>query len=112
VIAHVIGVNLVGTINCCAEAASRVADDTGRIINIASNLGLAGLANLATYSASKAGVIGLTQALALELAPRRVTLNSICPGGMLTDQLRVAYEQRAAADGPGGRGRAAAAEEA
>jgi NAD(P)-dependent dehydrogenase (short-subunit alcohol dehydrogenase family) len=100
-IEHVVNVNLIGTLNCCAEAATRVADRTGRIINVASHYGLVGRANYAPYCASKAGVIALTQALALELAPRGITVNSICPGTMLTDMLRNAYEQRAIAAGLG-----------
>ncbi|WP_331748279.1 SDR family NAD(P)-dependent oxidoreductase [Streptomyces chartreusis] len=100
-IEHVVNVNLIGTLNCCAEAATRIADSTGRIINIASHYGLVGRANYAPYCASKAGVIALTQALALELAARRITVNSICPGTMLTDMVRDAYEQRAIVAGLG-----------
>jgi len=56
----------------------------GRIINIASALGIMGGTNLAHYVAAKAGVIGLTKALALELAPRGVLVNAIAPGPILT----------------------------
>jgi 3-oxoacyl-[acyl-carrier protein] reductase len=53
---------------------------SGRIINIASVSGLMGNAGQANYSASKAGVIGLTRTVAQELASRKVTVNAICPG--------------------------------
>ena len=59
----------------------------GRIINMSSNCGKVGYARLAAYCASKFGVIGFTQALALELAPHRITVNAICPGSADTDRL-------------------------
>jgi 3-oxoacyl-[acyl-carrier protein] reductase len=53
---------------------------SGRIINISSVSGIMGNAGQANYSASKAGVIGLTRTVAQELAGRKVTVNAICPG--------------------------------
>lgn len=100
-IARVVEVDLLSVISCCAEAAPRISDGTGRIVNIASHYGLVGRACYGPYSAAKAGVIALTQSLALELAPRGVTVNSVCPGTMLTDMLRNAYEERAVAAGLG-----------
>jgi 3-oxoacyl-[acyl-carrier protein] reductase len=61
-----------------------VAAGRGRIINIASQLGIKGGVNLAHYIAAKAGVIGLTKALALELAPHGVLVNAIAPGPIET----------------------------
>ena len=55
----------------------------GRIVNIASNSIFAGTPNMAHYVASKGGVLGFTRALATELGPHRITVNSVCPG--LTD---------------------------
>ena len=57
----------------------------GRIVNISSVSGLAGQAGQANYSASKAGLIGLTKALARELASRSITVNAVAPGFITTD---------------------------
>ena len=75
-----IAVNLTGTYNVCAAAAPHLADGRGRIVNIASTLGLMGVADQIGYVAAKHGVVGLTRALAKALAPRGVTVNAICPG--------------------------------
>ena len=75
----------------------------GRIINIASQLGIKGGTNLAHYVAAKAGVIGLTKALALELAPRGVLVNAIAPGPIetpLIDGLSPEWKENKAAELP------------
>ncbi len=76
---EVIEVNLTGAF-LGARAAARVMSDGGRIIMTTSVLGERPRRGLSAYSASKAGLIGLTKALALDLAPRRITVNAVAPG--------------------------------
>ena len=85
----VLAVNLKGSFLCAKAAATVMLRQRirGRIINIASDKGRVGSANLAAYCASKFGLIGFTQALAMELAPAGITVNAICPGGLNTERL-------------------------
>jgi 3-oxoacyl-[acyl-carrier protein] reductase len=71
----------------CSKAAVRgmMRKRYGRIINITSISGIAGNAGQTNYSASKAGIIGLTKALAREVASRGITVNAVAPGFVLTD---------------------------
>ncbi len=82
----VLAVNLKGTFNC-TKALSKVMmkQRSGRIINIASIIGLMGNAGQANYAASKGGVIALTKTTAKELAVRGVTCNAIAPGFIQTE---------------------------
>lgn len=77
---EIIGANLHGTYYASKYALPHLPDGRGRIINIASVLGLKGVPDQTAYSAAKHGVIGFTRALALLAAPRRITVNAICPG--------------------------------
>lgn len=82
------GINLRGTFLVTRYVVPiMLAGGSGRVINIASQLGQIGGALLTHYSASKAGVIGLTKALARELSPS-ITVNAIAPGPILTDMIR------------------------
>jgi len=86
---HVLGVNLKGSF-LCAQAAARVLVAAGRpgaIVNLASSA-VRGDPRGVHYSSSKAGVIGLTRAMALALAPHRVRVNAIAPGTTDTAQPR------------------------
>ena len=73
-------------------------DARGRIVNIASVAGKVGYPERAVYCASKFAVIGLTQAMAQELAPRGITVNAVCPGAVATDR-NAATRHRAATAG-------------
>jgi 3-oxoacyl-[acyl-carrier protein] reductase len=82
----VLNINLKGVFNCSkAVVRTMMKQHYGRIINISSVSGLAGQAGQANYSASKAGVVGLTKALARELGSRSITVNAVAPGFILTD---------------------------
>lgn len=85
----VLNVNLKGTFNCTKLAAKTMMKQRyGRIINIASVVGVSGNPGQANYVASKAGVIGLTKAVARELASRNITVNAVAPGYIATDMTR------------------------
>jgi 3-oxoacyl-[acyl-carrier protein] reductase len=85
---EIIAVNLTGTFLCTRAVLPKMVERRfGRIINIASQLGLIGASEMAHYSAAKAGVIGLTKALAREVAEFGITVNAVAPGPIETDNL-------------------------
>jgi 3-oxoacyl-[acyl-carrier protein] reductase len=86
----VIKINLKGAF-LCTRAVTRpmMKQKSGRIINIASVVGVMGNAGQANYAASKAGLIGLTKSTAKELAPRGVTVNAVAPGYIETEMTAV-----------------------
>ena len=80
-----IAVDLTGVFLCCREVVGEMRQQKwGRIINIASQLAIKGGTGLSHYSAAKAGVVGLTKALALETAADNVLVNNIAPGPIET----------------------------
>jgi len=91
---RVLAVNLKGSFLCGQQAAKHMMKQRqGAIVNIASIVGVMGNAGQANYSASKAGLIGLTKTMARELAPRNITVNAIAPGFIDTEMTRVLDEK-------------------
>lgn len=94
----VLDVNLKGVFLCSQEAA-RVLPEGGRIISISSIASFVGFEGLTHYCASKGGVNGFTRALALELAPKKITVNAVAPGAIdtpgasMSDQPKTAREE-------------------
>jgi NAD(P)-dependent dehydrogenase (short-subunit alcohol dehydrogenase family) len=84
--AHV-NVNLKGTFFCCRAALPALRKSNGNIVNIASDAGLMGVPGITVYCASKGGVVNMTRAMALEVAPD-VRVNCVCPGYVDTDMIR------------------------
>jgi NAD(P)-dependent dehydrogenase (short-subunit alcohol dehydrogenase family) len=82
-----IDVNLKGTFFACRFAIPHLIETEGCIVNLSSDAGLVGTAEAAIYCASKGGVSNLTRALALELAPRGVRVNAVCPNDVETPML-------------------------
>ncbi len=90
----VIQTNLSGTFYCIQQVLSpMIRERWGRIVNVSSVVGESGNAGQANYVASKAGVIGLTKALAQELASRSVTVNAVAPGFIETDMTAVLKDE-------------------
>lgn len=93
-------VNLKGTFFTCRAAIPELRKSGGNIVNIASDAGLMGMAGLVVYCGSKGGVVNMTKAMALEMAPD-VRVNCVCPGYVDTDMIWGSIdteEERAAAE--------------
>jgi len=83
---RMLDVNLTGAYHCIQAALPGMLDlGWGRIVNVASTAGLTGYRYVAAYCAAKHGLVGLTRALALEVATKGVTVNAVCPGYTETD---------------------------
>jgi len=94
---NVLNINLTGSFLLSRAVARSMIQrgEGGKIIMIASYAGKTGIAGMAAYSASKAGLISLTQTLALELGQYRINVNAICPGGVPTDMNYAVIEKLA-----------------
>jgi 3-oxoacyl-[acyl-carrier protein] reductase len=88
----VIDTNLTGPFNVCRAVAEKISEG-GRIVNFASISGVVGFFGQANYSASKAGVIALTKVLSKELGKRKITVNAVAPGVVLTEMGKTIPEE-------------------
>ena len=88
----VIDVNLTSTFLCCRAVTGLMkAQKSGAIVNISSDIGFSGDAGRSAYAAAKAGIVGFSKTLALELAPFGVRANVVAPGRIATKRVRATY---------------------
>lgn len=88
----VIDVNLTSTFLCCRAVTKLMKiQKSGAIVNISSDIGFSGDAGRSAYAAAKAGILGLTRSLALELAAFGVRVNAVAPGRIATPRVRASY---------------------
>jgi 3-oxoacyl-[acyl-carrier protein] reductase/2-hydroxycyclohexanecarboxyl-CoA dehydrogenase len=88
----VIDVNLTSTFLCCRAVTGLMKNQkSGAIVNISSDIGFSGDANRSAYAAAKAGIVGFSKTLALELAPFGVRVNVVAPGRIATKRVRATY---------------------
>lgn len=89
---RVMDLNLTSTFLCCRAVVELMkTQQSGAIINISSDIGYSGAVNRSAYAAAKAGIVGLTKTLALELAPFGVHVNAVAPGRIETPRVRATY---------------------
>lgn len=91
----ILDLNVNGTLNCTHAVINHMVErKCGKIINIASIAAHVGIKRMATYSASKGAIMSFTKALAMELGPHNITVNSVSPGAILVGNARTNYENR------------------
>lgn len=91
---EVIDINLIGTFNMTKNISQYMTKArSGRIINLASVVGISGNAGQSNYAASKAGIIGFTKSLAKELGSRNILVNAIAPGFIETDMTNILKDE-------------------
>ena len=94
----IINTNIVGSYHVTRAAMPHMPDG-GRVVMISSALGKFGVPGYTAYCTAKTGLIGFTRALALELAPRKITVNALCPGWVDTEMALTGMKNGAAAQG-------------
>ena len=86
-------VNLKGLFFCCRAALPELKKSNGNIVNIASDAGLMGVPGITVYCGTKGGVVNMSRAMALEIAPD-VRVNCVCPGYVDTDMIRISAKKK------------------
>ncbi len=86
-------VNLKGLFFCCRAALPALKESNGNIVNIASDAGLMGVPGITVYCGTKGGVVNMSRAMALEIAPE-VRINCVCPGYVDTDMIRISAKKK------------------
>jgi NAD(P)-dependent dehydrogenase (short-subunit alcohol dehydrogenase family) len=86
-------VNLKGLFFCCRAAIPELKKSNGNIVNIASDAGLMGVPGITVYCGTKGGVVNMSRAMALEIAPD-VRVNCVCPGYVDTDMIRISAKKK------------------
>ena len=86
-------VNLKGVFFCCRAALPELRKSNGNIVNIASDAGLMGVPGITVYCGTKGGVVNMSRAMALEIAPD-VRVNCVCPGYVDTDMIRISAKKK------------------
>ena len=89
----ILDLNVNGTLNCTHAVINHMVErKSGKIINIASIAAHVGIKRMATYSASKGAIISFTKALAMEVGPHNITVNSVSPGAILVNNAQTNFE--------------------